>query len=219
MTRLDQDATYGSKFGQGNKGDDMDVSAQSNSASHSQNPHLNRRNKALRDLDDRTEKQSIEDDGDQTIERNEANEGAQSCDKVQTTPGIKLSPRDPRAYLIRLADEKTIQVQGHTSKSKKSMLAKLPFETIDPAVATYTYLGVTESVVSEDIQKLSARVQVLDRIDSYVRNGGISSDISQENMTEDVMQQWERQIQRLLDGANIVRSDVSQKSTNVLIAE
>lgn len=215
----DQDATYGSKFGQVNMGDDMDILAQLKSASHLQNPHLNRRNKALRELDDRTEKQNIRDEGDHIIEQREAGEDAESHNGVQTESSVKLSLRDPRAYLIRLSNEKGLLVQGNSSKSKKPMLARLPFETIDPTVATYKYTGPTGSAVPEDIQLLSARVKVLGQIDPYVRNGTISSEISQGGIAQDVIGQWERKIQCLLDDINTIGSDVPQDGTNILTAK
>lgn len=202
----DQNAGYGSKFGA--KEDDIDDSGipqQPNSASYTQNPHWNRYKKALRDLDDRNVARDVAEGNVEVTGPSEADADADDLtavphDKDLHERHVKMSLSDPRAYLIRQTKDKPLQ--GSTSKVKKSVMAKLPFETIEAEDATYTHIGVIHSETMTHVRRLSHQTRMLERIDSYVRNGAISSDITAGTMSKDLLQQWEVKLQGLMGTAD-----------------
>lgn len=205
---IDQEASYGSKFGDKRMEDEYDdIPPQPNSAGYTQNPHRNRQKKAIRNLEERGAESGRPSPDLETTDLEEPEGHHHTLAKsgnVLLRQHVKLSPKDPRAYLIRQIQDRALQ--GSTSGQKKMSTTKLPFETIEAGLATYTFIQVFDLEKTGDIEQMSRRTETLGRVDSYVRSGTISSDLVGGSITQDVLQELESRVRELLSAADVAQS-------------
>lgn len=203
LVPIGQDASYGSKFGgTEEKQSEDDIPPQPNSSGYTQNPHSNRFKKALQDLEQRRSKNDIAAPDAEASESDDNDNRFEGNGEHQHDQQPKMSPKDPRAYLIRQLKRKNMQGKG--SGLKKVSTAKLPFETIESGLATYTIVQVIDAREVVSIEQLSSQTAELSGIDSYVRSGHISSDMAEGTISQDTVQDLERRVQRLLSVADVI---------------
>ena len=180
---------------------DHDIPVQPKSASHTQNPHMNRYRKAIRDLEARAEgspKTRVGQDIDILADIASQTKAPASIIGTQT----KLSPTDPRAYLIRQHEAGTTE-----KKLKRSKTLKLPFEVITPDLATYDMLAEVQDsalMCTSSTESLIRASTLLKRIDPYVFAGTIEQGLAGTTVDKEILDLWQGVINDMLAAKNLV---------------
>jgi len=184
---------YASKFALAASGADESVTSSDLSlASFVQNPHHNRYKKAIRDLEERSR---------DTTGTDNANSDAGEAEPAQVRNlnciRPKLSPNDPRAYLIRHRDEQV--ASGKFAKIKRTKTTKFPFETIPTGSATFDLLAMLDASVTFDVTSLQRIAERLQPSEPYVRSGPAGLHEMTLTNGSEVMSEIESQVRALLE--------------------
>lgn len=185
---------YATKFATvASRADESSTPPDSSSASFLQNPHQNRYKRAIRDLEERSRDARHSDMVDPAAEGTEpALVQNLNCNR------FKLSPNDPRAYLIRHQDEQEAE-SLKSAKSRRTKTTKLPFETIPSSSSTSGLLATLDASLTVDATSLQRVAELLRPSEPYVRSGpaGLSGSILRNG--SEVMSDLESQVRILLD--------------------
>ncbi|KAK5940777.1 hypothetical protein PMZ80_007194 [Knufia obscura] len=160
----DQDTDYASRFALDAAAADIaHNSPQPNTSALKQNPHENRYKKALRDREERSRVGTATEHVDGGIRV------ASSPPHPSIRDRPKLSPSDPRAYLIRHQDDQG--APGKLAKQNRTKTTKLPFELIPANAATSHLLAMLDSSVTVEVAYLRRVAESLEPYDPYIRSG------------------------------------------------
>jgi len=195
---------YATKFATAaSRADESGTPPDSSSASFLQNPHQNRYKRAIRDLEERSRDARHSDMVDPAAEGTEpALVQNLNCNR------FKLSPTDPRAYLIRHQDEQ--EAESKSAKSRRTKTTKLPFETILSSSATFGLLATLDASLTFDATSLQRVAELLRPSEPYVRSGPADLSGSVLRNGSEVMKDLESQVRILLDG----RAESMSSSSN-----
>jgi len=138
-------------------------------SSSTHNPHRARYKKAIQDLEER----SRPDVGAENVSSS-TGKVRSAVDHNSSRERPKLSPNDPRAYLIRHQDEQG--VHGKSEKQKRIKTTKLPFETIPTSLETLNLIAIPDASAVYDCASLRKVAEALQPSEPYVHHGPDSFD-------------------------------------------
>lgn len=161
----DENAKYASRFATNmSEADTDDDPLQPKSASATQNPHQNRYKKAIRDLEKRSRDETGSEDTHTDVE-----EVRTATAQRSSLERSKLSPNDPRAYLIRHQDDQ--EAHNKSVKQKRTRSTKYPFEMIVAGAATFNLTAMLDPSVTFDVASFRAAAGNLHPLEPYIRSG------------------------------------------------